>query len=66
MDRNERNRDGSAKLLRPRDVAELLGVSTRTVQRLLRRGVLVEVRIGRATRVKADSVQAFVDAGGAR
>jgi excisionase family DNA binding protein len=48
-------------LLRRRDVAELLGVSVRTVNRLAERGELDVVRIGRGARFRADDVRAFIE-----
>lgn len=48
-------------LLRRRDVAELLGVSVRTVNRLAARGELGVVRIGRGARFQSDDVLALIE-----
>ena len=47
-------------LLRPEQVAELLGCSARYVRLLLARGDLAYVRIGRLRRVPRDAVAAYV------
>lgn len=49
------------QLLRTREVAERLGVSTRTVERLAKAGELVRVRIGGSTRFSAADVDALVE-----
>ncbi len=49
------------RLLRRREVAELLGVSVRTVNRLAERGELEVVRIGRGARFHADDVRALIE-----
>lgn len=46
--------------------AELLAVSTRSVWRLIGRGDLAVVRMGRAVRVTVTSIDALVARGGAR
>jgi len=43
------------------EVAELLGVSVRTVNRLAERGELDVVRIGRGARFRADDVRALIE-----
>lgn len=43
------------------DAAAALAVSPRTIRRLLAAGELEALRIGRALRVKRDSLHAFVD-----
>lgn len=49
-------------LLSPREVADLLGVSERTVRRLAENGVLDRVRIGhRTSRYTRRSVEALTD-----
>ncbi len=56
-------------LLNRRQVAARLGTCTETVSRLVRRGELPAVRIGRALRFMPDEVAAFVERrrqGGAR
>jgi excisionase family DNA binding protein len=49
------------RLLRKREVAELLGVSTRTVSRLAERGEIDVVRIGRGARYRADDVRSLIE-----
>ena len=49
----------AAILLREREVAELLGVSLRTVGRLAERGTLDRVRIGGVTRYRRSDVEAL-------
>lgn len=48
------------QLLRVPDVAARLDVCDGTVWRMLRRGELPRVKIGQATRVPADAVDAFI------
>lgn len=58
---------GIARLLYRVDaVAELASVSVRTVQRCIASGDLEAVRIGRATRVTAASVEALIARRGTR
>jgi excisionase family DNA binding protein len=52
-------------MLRVREVAELLRVSTATVYALLKRGELEPVWIGASIRVSAEAVEALVARGGA-
>ena len=56
--------DGLAPLLRAQAVALALGVSTRTLERLLsgRRFPAPDLRIGRATLWRPASVRAWIDA----
>jgi excisionase family DNA binding protein len=51
----------SSRLLTIKDVAELLQVSTRTVQRLIDRGELAAVRIGRSVRIRPEAVQSLTE-----
>ena len=51
----------ATRLLRTRDVAEALGVSTRTVERLATTGELKRIRIGGSTRFSAADVEALVE-----
>jgi excisionase family DNA binding protein len=44
------------RLLRQAELAELMGVTTRTVRRWARSGLIHEVRIGGAIRYAADAV----------
>ncbi len=55
-----------ARLLTVREVAARLSVSTRMVQRLIRRGALQEVRLGRAVRVSTKCVRDFIANGGVK
>jgi excisionase family DNA binding protein len=50
-----------ARLLMIDQVAEGLGVSTRTVRRLIARRELVACRLGRSVRVHPDDLAAYVD-----
>jgi excisionase family DNA binding protein len=50
-----------ASLLRIPQVAEGLGVSTRTVRRVIARGELVACRLGRSVRVHPDDLAAYID-----
>lgn len=56
--------EGLAPLLRPRAVARVLGISTRTLERLLSGGRFPapDLRIGRATLWRPASVRAWIDA----
>jgi excisionase family DNA binding protein len=49
------------RLLTIRDVAEFLQVSTRTVHRLIDRGELAVIRIGRSVRVRPEAVHALIE-----
>jgi excisionase family DNA binding protein len=49
------------QLLRKREVAELLGVSDRTVNRLAERGELEVVRIGRGARFRPADVRSLIE-----
>lgn len=51
---------GTERLMTKTDVARLLGLSTRTVQSLVRRGDLIPTRIGRLVRFTPAAVQAFI------
>jgi len=53
-------KNNAVRLLRVEDVADQLCVCEATVWRRLREGVLPRIKIGRATRVPADAVAAFV------
>lgn len=48
------------------EVAELLRVSERTVRRLIARGALRAVRVGRSIRIDGRVIEAVVASGGAR
>jgi excisionase family DNA binding protein len=50
-----------ARLLLIDQVADGLGVSTRTVRRLIARRKLVACRLGRSVRVHPDDLAAYVD-----
>jgi excisionase family DNA binding protein len=58
--RDERRLPYSKLLLIPQ-VAEGLGVSTRTVRRLIARRELVACRLGRSVRVHPDDLAAYVN-----
>lgn len=47
-------------LLKIHEVAACLGVSRRTVDRMLAAGELVRVKVGRATRVRESSLLRFI------
>lgn len=49
---------GAARLATKSELAERWGVSTRTVQRLVNKGYLHAVRIGRQLRFTADDIAA--------
>jgi len=49
------------RLLTPRRVAEELNVSVWTVYRLIRKGDLVAIRVGRLFRIPESSLEAFLD-----
>ena len=53
-------RQGEAKLLRAREVAEQLAISEDLVWRLADRGVLPRIRLGGATRYRAEDVEALI------
>lgn len=53
-----------SELLKVGEAAERLTVSTRTVYNLIERGDLVQVKIGAASRVTAESVAAYIRRGG--
>ncbi len=52
--------ESPARLLTPRQAAELLAVDERTVRRLVATGNLVAVRFGRSVRLTPDDLAAFV------
>lgn len=52
-----------ASLLTPREVAEILNVSLRSVRRLIAERRLAVVRIGRAARIRPESLETFLDEG---
>lgn len=49
------------RLLKVAEVAELLGVSRRTIYKWARSGVLPSVKIGGVLRFKPDAVTALID-----
>ncbi|MEM3942108.1 MAG: helix-turn-helix domain-containing protein [Candidatus Bathyarchaeia archaeon] len=49
------------RLLSPKRVAEELNVSIWTVYRLIKRGDLVAIRVGRLLRIPESSLEAFID-----
>jgi excisionase family DNA binding protein len=52
----------SPRLLRRSEVAELLGVSNRQLDRLVRAGLIPVIRFDRRPRFRAEDVDAFVTA----
>lgn len=48
-------------LLRRREVAELLGVSPKTIDRLIREGALEVVRVRRSARVALAALERFIE-----
>lgn len=52
----------TSALLTASEVADRLRVSTMTVYRLIRRGELPAVRVGRNYRVRAGDLEAYLDA----
>jgi excisionase family DNA binding protein len=55
------HQSGTAVLLRVREVAEILGVSVRTVWRLVSDGTLAQpVAIGRSKRWRRSDIDAFI------
>ena len=49
-------------LLTPREVAEVMRVSTMTVYRLIKSGELPAIRVGKHLRIRGQDVAAFLDA----
>lgn len=49
------------RLLKIEHVAELLSVCRRTVHRIIARGELVVVKVGRSTRIPEESVIAYLE-----
>ncbi|MEM4021033.1 MAG: helix-turn-helix domain-containing protein [Nitrososphaerota archaeon] len=49
------------RLFSPKRVAEELNVSIWTVYRMVRRGDLVAIRVGRLLRIPESSLEAFID-----
>ena len=49
-------------LLTPREVAEVMRVSTMTVYRLIKSGELPAIRVGKHLRIRGNDVAAFLDA----
>ncbi len=49
-------------LLTPREVAEVMRVSTMTVYRLIKSGELRAIRVGKHLRIRGNDVAAFLDA----
>lgn len=48
------------ELLRIEDVADALGVTTRTIVRLIADGAIAETRIGGSVRIRRDVLNAFI------
>ena len=49
-------------LLTPREVAEVMRVSTMTVYRLIKSGELPAIRVGKHLRIRGNDVVAFLEA----
>ena len=49
------------RLLSPKQAAEELGVSIWSIYRLIRKGDLVAIRVGRLLRIPESSLEAFLD-----
>jgi excisionase family DNA binding protein len=56
-----RNNPGISRLLTVAEVANLMRVSRMTVYRLIRRGQLKAVRVGRNYRVREDDLSAYLE-----
>lgn len=48
-------------LLNPKETARSLGISTRTLNRLIQRGDIAVVRVGGSLRFKPDDLVAFIN-----
>lgn len=57
--------DEDLRLLSVKEVAEILGVSSRTVWSMISCGLLRRVKVGRMTRVRRSEVREFVLSDGA-
>jgi excisionase family DNA binding protein len=57
------NSNNVRKLLTRREVAQILGISIRTVDRIARSGLLVKVAIGGRMQVTAESVERLIQSG---
>ena len=60
---NEQVKSTQDRLLTVREVAELLGISVRLVNRLFATGELHRVKIGRAARARLSDVQRIITEG---
>ncbi len=58
---NETEELTGARLLRVREIAEVLGIHPQSVRRMVWRGILPSVRVGHSVRVRAGDVQNFLD-----
>ena len=54
--------DKIPRLLKPSEVASILGLGLSTIYLLIRHDELPCIRFGRAVRVRADDVEKFIDA----
>lgn len=64
MECNKDKAESPAVAMTVRNAARRLEVSTSTIRRLLERGVLVRITIGRSVRVLARSVDELAERGG--
>ena len=60
FDRNENNQIHLSRLLTGEEVAEILNVSTSFAYRMMRRGDIPTVRLGRAVRVRIEDLEDFI------
>lgn len=63
---NDSNHGIEKRLVAIPEVATILAISNRTAWRLVSKGELETVHIGRSVRVTRESIEAFIRKGGAR
>jgi excisionase family DNA binding protein len=56
--------DGLTRLLTPGDVAQVLGIHPKTVERMARAGKIPHLKIGRYYRFVAKNIAGWIDKGG--
>lgn len=61
MTKNNESFMNVERLMSDKEVAEILGVSTQTVQQIVRKGLLPRVKIERLVRYRLKDVLAFID-----
>ena len=52
------------KLISPNKAADMMGVSVKTVYRMINRGKLTRIKIGAATRLSEDEILAYLKKNG--